>query len=455
MMAMSKLCRFQRGWRRFAAWSVSWLATLATVAGLVAVGWLGHATHWSFGLLGHDAGHGSTAQVPVVQTESHVQGRASDAEIVFPSREAVERSGIATVPVQRRTLVSEIPATGVVRYDDRRLARLSSRVSGSVWRVEKRLGDRVATGDVLLIVESSDVGRLKAEFLNALVELEAKREQLAILEEVKGAVMGRQLREAKAACRQAGNQLMHAEQALVNLGFDVSAAAFEPLDDETRAARMRTLGLDPEVLVGRDSRQLTSNLIPLRAPFAGIVIGRDATVGEVVDAGREIFEIADVSTMWVMLSIAKEDASRVAIGQTVHFRPDGAEQSCTSTISWISTEVSEASRALQVRIDIGGPQAVGLRANAFGTGRIEVARVEDATVVPNESLQWDGKRWVVFVPAGDAAFRPQPVEVGLRQGNLVEIHGDFAAGPPAHVVGPGSHLLKSKILLDRVESGEL
>lgn len=390
-----------------------------------------------------------------MQTESPVPGRASDAEIVFPSREAVERSGIATVPVQQRTLVSEIPATGVVRYDDRRLARLSSRVSGSVWRVEKRLGDRVAAGDVLLIVESSDVGRLKAEFLNALVELEAKREQLTILEEVKGAVMGRQLREAKAACRQAGNQLMHAEQALVNLGFDVSAAAFEPLDDETRAARMRTLGLDPEVLVGRDPRQLTSNLIPLRAPFAGIVIGRDATVGEVVDAGREIFEIADVSTMWVMLSIAKEDASRVAIGQAVHFRPDGAEQSCTSTISWISTEVSEASRALQVRIDVGGPQAAGLRANAFGTGRIEVARVEDATVVPSESLQWDGKRWVVFVPAGDAAFRPQPVEVGLRQGNLVEIHADFAAGRPASVVGPGSHLLKSKILLDRVESGEL
>jgi RND family efflux transporter MFP subunit len=299
------------------------------------------------------------------------------------------------------------------------------------------------------------VGRLKAEFLNALVELEARREQLAILEDVKGAVMGRQLREAKSTLRQARNHLINAEQALVNLGFDVSVAAFEPLDDDSRAARIRTLGIDPQTLADIDAERVTSNLIPLRAPFDGIVIGRDATVGEVVEAGRKIFEIADVSSMWVVLSIAKEDVANVALGQTVHFRPDGADRTCTSTISWISTEVDDTTRTLEVRVDVGGPDAAQLRANTFGSGRIEVARVADATVVPSQSVQWDGVRWVVFEPAGDAAFTPRPVQPGLRQGEFVEIRGDFAGRPLTRVVGPGSHVLKSKILLDRMESGEL
>ena len=437
--------------RRFWTGLMSWMLSIATVACLAAVGWVGHATHWTFGLAGHAPDHGAT---PAHGGAAAVAATGGDV-IAFPTREAVERSGIEVVPVEQRPLVSEIVANGVVRYNDRRLARLSSRVAGSVWRVEKRLGDRVAAGEVLLIVESSDVGRLKAEFLNALVELEARQEQLSILEEVKGAVMGRQLREARSACRQARNQLMNAEQALVNLGFDVSIAAFEPLDDAARATRMRTLGLDDDVLAGIDPRRVPSNLIPLRAPFGGIVIGRDATVGEVVEAGREIFEVADLSTMWVVLSITKEDAAKVAIGQPVRFRPDGAEDSCASTISWISTEVNDASRTLEVRIDVSGPAAAQLRANTFGTGRIEVERIGTATVVPSQSLQWDGVRWVVFVPVGETSFAPQPVQPGLRQGGVVEIRGDFAGGPPTQVVAGGSHVLKSKILLHRMESGEL
>lgn len=443
-------------WQQLVAGLISWLVSIVTVAGLAAVGWLGHATHWTFGLAGHAAEHAAD-HGPAPSHEAAPTRPADSAGdvIAFPSREAIERSGIEVVPVEQRPLVSEIVANGVVRYDDRRLARLSSRVPGSVWRVEKRLGDRVAAGEVLLIVESSEVGRLKAEFLNALVELEARQEQLEILEEVKGAVMGRQLREARSACRQARNQLMNAEQALVNLGFAVSVAAFESLDDGTRAARMRTLGLDEELLAGIDPRRVTSNLIPLRAPFDGIVIGRDATVGEVVEAGHEIFEVVDLSTMWVVLSIAKEDAARVAVGQPVRFRPDGSDESCESTISWISTGVNDATRTLDVRIDVSGAAASRLRANTFGTGRIEVERIGTATVVPSESLQWDGARWVVFVPAGEAAFAPQPVRPGLREGEFVEIRGDFAGGPPTRVVRAGSHVLKSKVLLGRMESGEL
>lgn len=444
---------------------LGWATSLATVAGLAAVGWLGHSTHWTFGFGEHaHAELASPGDKASHDQTAHEQGRhasaaaatTSDDVIRFASPTAVEQSGIEIVPVEARPMVSELSVNGVVRYDERRVAQLSSRVPGSVWRVEKHLGDTVRRGDVLVIVESSEVGRLKAEFLNALVAFEKQREQLTILEEVKGAVLGRQIRETKSALREARIHLTNAEQALVNLGFDLTVSEFEKLDDDRRADRIRTLGLGPDVLEGSDRTRITSNLLPLRAPFDGTIIGREAALGEIVEASRPIFEVADVSNMWVLLSVSKEDAGKVALGQPVRFRPDGTAGDVESRITWISTEVNDATRTLEVRAEVAAGGSIPLRANTFGSGRIEVARVVSALVVPRQSVQWDGSRWVIFEPAGEAAFRPRHVQPGLRDGEVVQVAGDdFGASPPTRVVAAGSHVLKSRILLDRMESGEL
>jgi membrane fusion protein, heavy metal efflux system len=462
-------------WRALAAATSSWTLSILTTAALAFIGWQGHATHWTFGLGHHadgshapadgshaDEGHPSQAAAqpdgPAVEPASAAAGPAGT--IRFGSQEALDRTGIELVPVEERPMVSELTVNGVVRYDERRIAQLSARVPGSVWRVEKHLGDPVRKGDVLLVIESREVGRLKAEFLNCLVAFEARREQLEILEEVKGAVMGRQIREARSAVREARNHLINAEQSLVNLGFDVKIADYEPLADEERAAVIRTVGVR-ECLSAEEARHATSNLLPLHAPFDGVVIGRDVVVGEVVEPAAPIFEVADVSTMWVVLNVSKEDASRVAIGQPVRFRPDGSTEDSVSRVAWISTEVNAQTRTLEVRAEIAnaaqadGTGAHRLRANTFGVGRIEVARRAMARVVPNDSLQWDGSRWIVFVPAGAMAFEPLAVRPGLRDGDRVEIVGDVAGDSPTHVVGAGSHVLKSKILLDRMEAGEL
>ena len=449
----------------------SWAVSIVTTAALAAVGWFGHATHWTFGLGGHHADHAAADHAaPDHGDQAPGEQPAGEADAVhFKSKEALARTGIELVPVEERPMVSELVASGVVHYDQRHIAQLSARVPGSVWRVERHLGDSVRKGDVLLVIESREVGSLKADFLNAMVDHEARLEQFKIMEEVKSAVMGRQLREAKSALREARNHLHNAEQALVNLGLDVSIATYEPLDDVARAARIRTAGLPESLLGAIDPDHITSNLLPLYAPFDGIVIGRDAVVGEVIDPAEPIFEVADVSTMWVVLSISKEDAGRVALGQRVRFHPDGSTDEYESRIAWISTEVNEETRTLEVRAEIsGGPtttpaaspgdrsKPVGLRANTFGTGRIEVDRRGTAIVVPRSSVQWDGSRWVVFVPVGEATFAARPVRLGFQQGDSIEIVGDFATGgTPTHVVGAGSHVLKSQILLERMEKGEL
>jgi cobalt-zinc-cadmium efflux system membrane fusion protein len=469
-------------WRHVA----SWLLTIVTLASLASIGWFGHLTHWTFGLagdhsaVGHEASDspdhglsdtpGRSDQKPAgsdtagsVAAGSDAAGsvdQAAGSAITFNAASDVERAGIETVPVQTQPITERIAANGVVRYDERRIAQLSVRAPGSVWRVEKRLGDSVSKGDVLVIIDSAEVGRLKAELLTALVVHESRREALSILEEIRGVVMGRQLREARSAMRESRNSLLNAEQALVNLGFEISLEELAALDDDARAEHMRLLGLPPAMLAGIDVELVSSNLLPLRAPFDGVVIGRDVVVGEIADPSRSIFEIVDLSAMWIVLNVAKEDAARLAIGQRVTFCPDGDDREHASEISWISTEVDEKTRTLQVRAEVktGQPassslQLSGLRANAFGRGAIEVDVRHQARVVPIESVQSLGSDWVVFVPTGATTFEARTIAKGLECDGIVELRGDLAG--ITHVVGPGSHVLKSQLLLDGVESGDL
>jgi cobalt-zinc-cadmium efflux system membrane fusion protein len=472
-------------WSTWLQVASGWALSTFTLASLAAVGWYGHHTHWTFGLAGHD--HSDVHDVRDAQeahdardathpdAEAHPAGATATSgprddaatpapqtpgSITFEDAADVRLAGIESVPVRTQRAREVIAVNGVVRYNERRIAQLSVRATGAVWHVEKRMGDTVRQGEVLAIIDSAEVGRLKADFLNALVIDESRHESLAILEEVRDAIMGSKVREARSAAREARNTLLSAEQALVNLGFDLSRDELAPLSDDARADYMRLLGLPEEVYAGVDSERVSSNLLPLRAPFDGVVINRDVVIGEITDPSRSIFEVVDLSAMWIVLNVSKEDAPRLAIGQQVTFRPDGDDREYVSDVSWISTEVDETTRTLQVRAEVktGQPAAsterlAGLRANAFGRGSIEVDARRQVQVVPVESLQALVDGWVVFVPPGVTTFEVRRVGRGLESGGTVELVGDLAG--VTHVVGPGSHVLKSQLLLDGVESGDL
>jgi membrane fusion protein, heavy metal efflux system len=114
---------------------------------------------------GHAADH-AVADHTAPDHGDHTPGEqpAGEADAVhFKSKEALARTGIELVPVEERPMVSELVASGVAQYGQRHIAQLSARVPGSVWRVKRHLCDSVRKGDVLLVIESREVGSLKAD----------------------------------------------------------------------------------------------------------------------------------------------------------------------------------------------------------------------------------------------------------------------------------------------------
>ncbi|MBL9122867.1 MAG: efflux RND transporter periplasmic adaptor subunit [Planctomycetaceae bacterium] len=471
--------------RSFITFASPYVSTVAVLATLGGIGLWGHINHWKLSHADSDhhpapaavrfAESAKTADTPELATAAHASPaapatpRAADPAPAAPtpdptavdqlelgSHEAVVKAGIEMVEARQTPMDHSVVATGVIDYNQTRVAQLSSRVPGIAWRVEKRAGQAVHNGDVLAIVEAVDVGTAKSEFLKALAQMELKAKVLARLDPT--VVAARQIHEVEAQLREARIAVFTAQQNLVNLGLPISTDEFSPLSDEERAAKMRFLGLPAEIVAELDPERTTANLLPLIAPFDGVVISREMVVGEAVATTEPQFIVADVEKMWIKLDVRQEDALQLKIGQEVKFRPDGIPNEVSSTVSWIATEVDPKTRTVEVRAIVDNPlvQAATpqqaeqrlLRANTFGTGLIRVSENSHAVVVPNQAIQWDGNNHVVFVNQEGARFESRKVAIGCVDDNDSEILSGIQVGE--RVVTVGSHVIKSEILRRRI-----
>lgn len=386
-------------------------------------------------------------------------------EVVSVDQQTAGDSFIEVHPVVERQMEEHVVAPGAITYVRNGVASLAARVPGTVWRVEKRLGDTVRQGELLVILDASAVGDAKAGFLESLVDAELKKLTVDRLESVGQAVAGRQLAEARSALRQALVNRFNAQQALINLGFSIRHEDFDGLSDAERGHKIHFLGLPSEISSHLDRASTSANLIPVVAPFDGVVIKCEVVRGEVVSPERSEIAIADVSRMLLRLNINKEDALRVAVGQPVEYIADGIPGSLNCKVNWISTELDDKTRTLQALAEVDNPlvDADGdgishrlLKANTYGVGRIRVRNRPSAVAVPAMAVQWDGEKHFVFVeerPEADddeSIFCQRMVLPGTVDDGFVEIIKGLSTAD--RVVVDGSHMLKSEMATRKMTS---
>jgi len=380
--------------------------------------------------------------------------------IQFASLEAVKKAGVDVELVDRQPIVESISANGQITYDQTRFANLSSRLPGTVWHVEKNTGDRVLAGEVLALVDAVEVGRAKTEFMQALAEEELRGKFVARLEPAaaRGAMPERSLEQAQTEHFQAKARLFRAQQAITNLGLPASAEQLRGLTEDKLAQRLRFLGLPEPVVEHLSLDETTANLLPVKAPMDGIVVARQVAAGEVVDASRVLFQLADTSRMWLTLNVSLEEANRLALGQPVRFRPDGSRDEVKGKLVWISTTADQQTRMVTVRAELPNPNAQ-LRNETFGAGKIILREEQEAIVVPNEAIHWEGCCHVVFVrdkgffdsKDSPKVFHVRTVRLGAKNENVTEI---IAGVLPGEVVATkGSDVLRAELLKNNLGEG--
>lgn len=387
---------------------------------------------------------GNVTKTAGVRDPSTCQTHAS--RVQFASPAAVAKAGLRLGKVIERPMTQSMAVIGQVEYDATRFARVSSRVSGVASKVEKEIGAIVKKGDVLAIIESAEVGRAKAEYLQSVAALAVAHTSSDRINSSTDAGYRTEAerQEAQALVRQAEIRLYSARLAIVNLGLPTP-------DDGATEEQVARLGIPDSLASTLPEGAAAANMVPLLAPLDGVVVLRDVVASENVEPERVLFAVADVSRMWITMDVPAADVFRVALGQGILFQPDDArDHSVRGTIDWLSTAVSEATRTVAVRAVVDNADG-SLRAHSFGRSQIVLRGSPNAIAVPNDAIQWEGCCHVVFVRLADDVFQTRKVRLGGKDAAYTEVLVGVLPGEV--VVTTGSHVLRSEILKSNLGAG--
>jgi cobalt-zinc-cadmium efflux system membrane fusion protein len=356
---------------------------------------------------------------------------ASAAGIVRLSAEDSSRIGILVQPVTRSEFRTYREFPAIVRPNQRAMADITTLVRGRVVEVYADVGQQVEANALLAILYSSDLGLAQSAYLKAQAKLHVAeqahtRAQFLLKEQVIG--------EAEAQRRQGELLSMRAE-------------AQEARD------RLKLLGMnDDELRRLERSREIRSH-VPIVAPFAGRIIGRHLTRGEIVETTEELFVLADLSRLWVQANIPEKDIPFV---HTV-YASGGLEAEVRinvypkeifkGTITYVGDVLDPTTRTMQLRLEL--PNHEGrLKPEMFATIRLSSEPQPDRLAVPEAALQRDRGKTLVFLQREPGVYEVREVQVGESNGASTTILDGLTEGDP--VVTKGAFVLKSEWLKKQV-----
>lgn len=180
----------------------------------------------------------------------------------------------------------------------------------------------------------------------------------------------------------------------------------------------------------------------LKAPIGGTVIDRQISLGEYASEQKPAFVVADLSTIWVDLSIYRQDIKRVRIGDEVLIDPDDGEGDVRGSISYLAPVGSSDTQTALARVVLPNPDG-RLRPGLFVTARLVLAKRDVAVAVHVGAIQTLENRTVVFVREEDDRLEARPVELGESDSRLVEIKAGLSAGE--RYVAANSFVVKAEM----------
>ena len=342
----------------------------------------------------------------VVMDDDQVQAAAINVEVAGPER-------IATV----------LQFPGEIMLNDDRTVHVVPRVPGIVESVLVSTGQTVKKGQLLASFSSQVISEQRSNLMTADRRLEHAQSVYA--------------RE-----KRLWEQKITAEQDYLQAQHSVQEAEIELANARQKLA---ALGVAPSEKGG--------NRFELRAPYDGLVVARNLSVGEAVKEDTPIFTISDLSTVWAEVHIPAKDLPYVKVGGKVAIRATAFDAKATGTVAFIGALVGEQTRMAKARILLSNAQNIW-RPGLFVTGEVNAADLQVPVAIDTEAIQTLGTQQVIFVRTEKdniKAFVPRAVKLGASDGRHVEVVDGL---PPAtRYAGKGSYIIKSELSKLNSEEG--
>jgi Cu(I)/Ag(I) efflux system membrane fusion protein len=297
--------------------------------------------------------------------------------------------GVRTVEVARRDFSRTIRTVGRIEYDERRLATVNTKFEGWIEKLYVDYTGRfVKKGEVLAEIYSPELFATQQEFVN-LLRWSRNRKG----DDPWAAMISR---DADAILEAARQRLRF---------WDVTDAQIRTMEETGRPVRT----------------------VRVHSPVSGYVTQKMAVLGMRVMPGEKLFDLADLSTVWVIADIYEYEMSFVRVGQpariTLSYLPG---EELVSRIEYIYPAHAADTRTMKARFSVPNPREQ-LMPQMFTNVEIKVD-LGRRLLVPAEAIIDTGARQIVYVDRGEGVFEPREVMLGMRTGDVVEVSTGLRAG---------------------------
>ncbi|HRX84549.1 MAG TPA: efflux RND transporter periplasmic adaptor subunit [Phycisphaerae bacterium] len=399
-----------------------------------------HAAHGDADHADADHGH---AEHGDAKHDHQGQGETEHVDEVRITAEAAERYGIRVEEAVRRKLTPRFVAPARVAFNAEAIAHIGSTLFGRVVELPIRLGDTVQPGDLLLVVESPQLGEAQSTYLQKLIAAETA---------------GAAVDLAKSALDRA--KRLYDE----NRGIALDAVQKRELEYQAAQAEARTaqaaavaaentlhvLGMTQAAVEALRTSSEVNPRFPIVAPIAGEIVEREVTLGELVSPEREkLLVVANVNTLWVLADVPEAHLAEIERGAKAWVRAGRLDPHAhEGQVSYVAPMVDPRTRTVSVRVAVECEDRA-LRPGMFV--ELEIASADRThggaavLAVPQGAVQTVEGGPAVFVPvAGEAnTFAKRSVRVGDAVAGLVPVLEGLAAGEA--YVAAGSFLLKAEL----------
>lgn len=316
--------------------------------------------------------------IPVYEGEQDNEPAAANQ--VRISTEKVQKLGVRTETAKLRSLDRVVRAAGRIEPDERRIFAIAPKFEGYVERLHvNATGQPVGKGQPLFEVYSPELVSAQREYAIAAQGVDA-------------------LKDAGGEAQRGMHQL--AESSLLRLkNWDISEEQIKALAKS-----------------GETKRTLT-----FRSPVAGIVTEKKALQGMRFMPGEALYQVADLSAIWVVADVFEQDIGLVKSGAKATVRINAyPDKIFSGAITYVYPTLNAETRTVPVRVEVVNAGQL-LKPGMFAQVELPVAGKGSVVTVPVSAVIDSGTRRIVLIQAGEGRFEPREVKLGARSDNYVEV----------------------------------
>ncbi len=328
------------------------------------------------------------AKSSVVQDQAQPQAvevqEEEEAHTVEIPPEKQQLIGVKTVVAEVKPMRKVIRTVGLVQYDERKLATVNTKFEGWIEKLHVDYSGRyVRKGEALAEIYSPELLATQQEFINLI---KWKKESASVTDRDVSSMLS----------KDAGAIIEGARQRLRL--WDITDKQIERIEQ-----------------TGKPVRTLT-----IYSPVSGYVVQKAALQGMRVGPGDKLFDIADLSTVWILSDIFEYELPLIKVGEraaiSLSYFP-GKEFS--STIDYVYPTISGDTRSAKVRFTIPNP-GNKLKPQMYSNVEVRI-NLGNRLIIPDDAVLDAGKRQVVYVDKGEGNFEPREVSIGMKADGMVEI----------------------------------